>query len=78
MNKPLSNPATWDGVLNTIKQSGARGVTNSQIAAILGSDVTDVSSLTRLLWKATEISVRKDGMSNIYSARQVKNTGASQ
>jgi len=75
MNRPLSTPATWDSVLATVKNAGARGLTNAQIAALLGADPVDVSSLTRLLWKAMELDVRKDGMSNIYTYK-TPTTGA--
>ena len=67
--KTSLTPATWNNVLDAINKSGARGITNRQIAALLNTDATDVSQLTRLLWKAKLVDFRKDQISNIYTPK---------
>lgn len=58
--------ATWDAVLLAVRQGGARGITNQQIANQLLLDLADVSALTRLICKAGLISVRREQITNVY------------
>ena len=70
MNQQPKAAATWDAVLMAVRQGGARGVTNQQIANQLVLEIADVTALTRLICKAGLISVRREQITNVYSVCQ--------
>lgn len=43
---------TWDGVVELLRKSSPPGLTNQQIAKLLGADTQRVSSLTLIMCEA--------------------------
>lgn len=58
MKRPkIPNPVTWDVILEYLaKPSNCDGRTNRQIADDGGFSYVDVSLLTRIMWKAGQVS----------------------